>query len=120
MLRISEKFYSIQGEGASVGVPAYFIRFQGCNLMCGGEGGKLMKEGKATWWCDSEKLWRQGKLYSNEEVLQDLEDNNYLNNILNGITHLVWTGGEPTLEMHRNGIIDFMHYMYFKYPFNTI
>ena len=46
-LRISESFYSIQGEGATSGYPAYFIRLQGCNLMCGGRDGKLVGEGKA-------------------------------------------------------------------------
>ena len=119
-MKISEHFYSIQGEGASVGVPAYFIRFQGCNLMCGGEGGKLMKEGKATWWCDSEKIWREGKFYSNEGFVKILKDGGYLENILKGITHLVWTGGEPTLESHRKSIIDFIDYMDVHYPDNEI
>jgi 7-carboxy-7-deazaguanine synthase len=120
MLRIAENFMSIQGEGASVGVPAYFIRFQGCNLMCGGEGGQLMKEGKATWWCDSEKLWRNGKSYSNKKIIKHLKDNNYLDNILGGITHIVWTGGEPALEKHRNSIIEFIEYINVKYPGNSI
>ena len=50
-LKISEDFYSIQGEGISSGVPAYFIRLGSCNFICGGPDGKWMKEGKATWWC---------------------------------------------------------------------
>ena len=33
-LRISELFYSIQGEGALVGVPSVFVRTSGCNLRC--------------------------------------------------------------------------------------
>jgi len=32
MIRINRIFYSIQGEGIYQGVPAVFIRFQGCNL----------------------------------------------------------------------------------------
>lgn len=119
-MKISEHFYSIQGEGASVGVPAYFIRFQGCNLMCGGEGGRLMKEGKATWWCDSEKIWREGKFYSNDGFEKILKDGGYLENILKGITHLVWTGGEPTLESHKKSIIDFIGYLDDHYPHNEI
>ena len=33
MTRISEVFYSIQGEGIYQGLPTLFIRFQGCNLL---------------------------------------------------------------------------------------
>ena len=44
-LNLSEHFYSVQCEGASTGYPAYFIRLKGCNLMCGGKDGSLMKEG---------------------------------------------------------------------------
>ena len=31
-LQVSEDFYSVQLEGHSQGIPAYFIRLQGCNL----------------------------------------------------------------------------------------
>src|SRR3954470_23375151 len=33
-LKIAELFYSIQGEGALVGVPSVFVRTSGCNLGC--------------------------------------------------------------------------------------
>ena len=33
-MKIAELFYSIQGEGALVGVPSFFIRTSGCNLRC--------------------------------------------------------------------------------------
>ena len=59
-LNISEDFYSVQGEGYTTGVPAYFIRLKACNLMCGRPDGSLMKDGKATWWCDTEYVWRKG------------------------------------------------------------
>ena len=59
-LNVSEGFYSVQCEGASTGYPAYFIRLKGCNLICGGKGGSLMKQGKATWWCDTEAVWKKG------------------------------------------------------------
>jgi 7-carboxy-7-deazaguanine synthase len=34
MFQINEIFYSIQGEGANVGMSAIFVRFAGCNLHC--------------------------------------------------------------------------------------
>jgi organic radical activating enzyme len=37
-LKISELFYSIQGEGRFMGVPSVFLRTFGCNFTCGGFG----------------------------------------------------------------------------------
>jgi 7-carboxy-7-deazaguanine synthase len=41
--RIAETFYSIQGEGATAGVPAVFVRLQGCSVGCR--------------WCDTKYAW---------------------------------------------------------------
>ena len=38
MIKISEIFYSIQGEGQYVGVPSIFLRTFGCNFTCSGFG----------------------------------------------------------------------------------
>ena len=35
-LAVSEDFYSVQGEGPTMGAPAVFLRLKGCNLTCGG------------------------------------------------------------------------------------
>ena len=43
MLRLSEVFLSIQGEGPSAGTPAHFIRLQGCDVGCR--------------WCDTKYSW---------------------------------------------------------------
>ena len=37
-LKISELFYSAQGEGRFVGVPSVFLRTFGCNFTCSGFG----------------------------------------------------------------------------------
>jgi len=105
-LSLSENFYSVQCEGVSTGYPAYFIRLKGCNLMCGGRNGSLMKEGKATWWCDSEAVWRQGKKTDLQVLIDDWLKEDILNWVLSGRVHLIWTGGEPTLKKHQKDIVN--------------
>ena len=41
--RLAETFYSIQGEGATAGLAAVFVRLQGCSVGCG--------------WCDTRYSW---------------------------------------------------------------
>lgn len=41
--RVAETFYSIQGEGATAGAAAVFVRLQGCTVGCG--------------WCDTKYSW---------------------------------------------------------------
>ena len=56
-MRISEIFYSLQGEGVYSGVPMAFVRFQGCPFRCR--------------WCDSQYTWEfdGGGEMSLDEVL---------------------------------------------------
>ena len=74
-LDISESFYSVQCEGHTTGYPAYFIRLKACNLMCGGTNGELMRDGTATWWCDTEAVWRRGLEKPFRRLTQDFEEN---------------------------------------------
>jgi organic radical activating enzyme len=77
--RIVEHFYSIQGEGSSVGRPCYFIRFAGCNLRCT--------------WCDS-KFASRPEHWSKDSF--DIETADI--NIPESCDRVVFTGGEPTLQ----------------------
>ncbi|MCD7978939.1 MAG: 7-carboxy-7-deazaguanine synthase QueE [Tannerellaceae bacterium] len=75
MKKINEIFYSIQGEGYFTGTPAVFIRFSGCNLQCD--------------FCDTEH--QDGVFMSDEEILSEVQKY--------PATHLVFTGGEPGLQL---------------------
>ena len=111
MLNISEDFYSVQGEGITNGTPAYFIRLSNCNLLCGGANGSLMKDGLASWWCDTEAIWRKGKDQLNEYLISKWNEQNLINDIKNGTIHLVWTGGEPTIPKNSESIVSFLNYL---------
>tara|TARA_R100001244_G_scaffold132321_1_gene108193 strand:+ start:5143 stop:5862 length:720 start_codon:yes stop_codon:yes gene_type:complete len=109
MIRVSEDFYSIQGEGATMGVPAVFLRLQACNLMCGGLGterdGKLHNGAK--WRCDTIEVWKQGVKHS-IEGFGDYIIKTY-GDVLDKGAHLIWTGGEPLMQ--QKAIIDVMVYL---------
>ena len=114
-LNISEDFYSVQGEGKTSGVPAYFIRLKACNLMCGGADGSLMKEGKATWWCDTEYVWKKGLEKQFEYLENRWKDEGILEWILQGRVNLIWTGGEPTIPKNQRAITAFLNWFNKKY-----
>ena len=114
-LSISENFYSVQGEGRSTGCPAYFIRLRGCNLMCGGRDGRLVKSGEATWWCDTEYVWRKGNTQPHSYLIDDWKEEGILEWVLDGRVHLIWTGGEPTLPKHQNSICNFLEFVDSEY-----
>jgi 7-carboxy-7-deazaguanine synthase len=76
-VRISEIFYSIQGEGRLVGMPSLFIRTSGCNLRCV--------------WCDTPYTsWRpEGSSWPLAKILARIDRH--------PTKHVVITGGEPML-----------------------
>ncbi|MFH1284047.1 MAG: 7-carboxy-7-deazaguanine synthase QueE [Candidatus Peregrinibacteria bacterium] len=75
-MQISEIFYSIQGEGTNLGIPAVFLRLSGCNLRCE--------------WCDTAYAWKKGKEMKTSEILSKIKSF--------PAHHLVITGGEPLLQ----------------------
>jgi 7-carboxy-7-deazaguanine synthase len=83
-MRISEIFYSIQGEGRLIGVPSVFIRTSGCNLRCV--------------WCDTPYTsWRpEGKDWTIKEILCEVRK--YPSR------YVVITGGEPLLAPEIEGL----------------
>lgn len=105
-LAISEVFYSIQGEGKTVGVPSVFVRLGGCNLMCGGMGtqfdGELHNE--AEWRCDSVEVWMKALSKQYEEILPDDCVEAIKNN-----AHIILTGGEPMMQ--QGGLEGFISYI---------
>jgi organic radical activating enzyme len=108
MIRVSEHFYSVQGEGVSAGVPAYFIRLPLCSLMCGGVGGIKVSKGEATWHCDSEAIWRDSFVVDTEELIKIWEELNIFQEILKGNVHIVFTGGEPLMKLNVEYIRQFL------------
>lgn len=78
VLRLSETFLSVQGEGKLVGVPSFFVRSSGCNLRCT--------------WCDTpETSWDpEGEVTAVSDVYDEV--------ITSKARHVVLTGGEPLLS----------------------
>jgi len=129
-LLISSDFYTVQGEGISSGIPAYFVRLGICNLTCGmsraftnmlakeqkledGEifEGDLHKEGKATWTCDSTSQWLwRGEDKEFQYLIDRWKEEGVYQDILKGDIHIIWTGGEPTIKGHQVAINNFFEY----------
>jgi len=128
-IKVSELFYSLQGEGRFIGVPSVFLRTYGCNFTCAGFGCKpgekstgaddvaevvhmydkfedlpLVETG-----CDSYASWHPAfKQLSPSHETADLvskmlaltPNNAWQQNNGNDV-HLVITGGEPLLGWQR-------------------
>jgi 7-carboxy-7-deazaguanine synthase len=83
-LPVSEILYSWQGEGPSIGVPAVFVRFTGCNLHCH--------------WCDTtyaswKAEWRNAEWLTPQKILARIPEHLERSALL-----IVLTGGEPFLQ----------------------
>ena len=128
-IKVSEVFYSLQGEGRFVGVPSVFLRTYGCNFTCAGFGCKpgekstgaddvaevvhmytdflelpLVETG-----CDSYASWHPAfkhlsPNYTTDELVDRMlaltPNNMWAQNNGNDV-HLVITGGEPLLGWQR-------------------
>jgi len=75
-LRITEIFYSLQGESSRVGLPTAFIRLTGCPLRCV--------------YCDTEYAFEGGRWLDFEQILDELKSFN--------ACYVTLTGGEPLAQ----------------------
>jgi 7-carboxy-7-deazaguanine synthase len=75
-LRITEIFYSLQGESRTVGWPTVFVRLTGCPLRCV--------------YCDTAYAFSGGERKSVAEILDKVEQY--------GARHVCVTGGEPLAQ----------------------
>lgn len=75
-LKISEIFYSLQGESTRVGLPTVFIRLTGCPLRCT--------------WCDTTHAFSGGRRMTADEILTRTASF--------GTRYVCVTGGEPLAQ----------------------
>ena len=75
-LRITEIFYSLQGEARTVGLPTVFVRLTGCPLRCA--------------YCDTAYAFHGGETLSQEDVLKTVADYQP--------RFVTVTGGEPLAQ----------------------
>lgn len=75
-LRITEIFFSLQGETRTVGFPTVFIRLTGCPLRCG--------------YCDTAYAFQGGNWVELDDILKQVA--NY------GAHYVTVTGGEPLAQ----------------------
>lgn len=75
-LRITEIFYSLQGESSTVGLPTVFVRLTGCPLRCH--------------YCDTEYAFYGGERKTLQQVLAEVDSY--------GTPRVCVTGGEPLAQ----------------------
>ena len=75
-MRITEIFYSLQGEARTVGLPTVFVRLTGCPLRC--------------LYCDTEYAFSGGELFSIDDIVQRVAGYSP--------RYVTVTGGEPLAQ----------------------
>lgn len=77
-MKVTEVFYSLQGEGYRTGQPSVFIRLSGCNLTCS--------------FCDTD--FESSVEWTPEQIEAEIKKRGW-----GHAKWIVWTGGEPTLQL---------------------
>ncbi len=75
-IKITEIFYSLQGESRTVGMPTVFIRLTGCPLRCS--------------YCDTEYAFTGGKKQTMSEIIDQVDQYK--------AKYITVTGGEPLAQ----------------------
>lgn len=75
-LKITEIFYSLQGESTFVGLPTVFVRLTGCPLRCT--------------WCDTEYAFAGGEWFEIDEIIEQIK--------IHKTPYVCVTGGEPLAQ----------------------
>jgi 7-carboxy-7-deazaguanine synthase len=92
ILNVVEIFHSIQGEGANAGKAAVFVRLACCNMSC--------------WYCDTD--WTKSRKMTVLQILAEVKDLSNSENLNKNL--LIWTGGEPTLQLSNEILSSFGDY----------
>lgn len=82
-LRITEIFYSLQGEADTAGVPTAFVRLTGCPLRCQ--------------YCDTAYAFHGGRWMAFAAILEQVGEY--------GCRHVCVTGGEPLAQKNCAGLL---------------
>ncbi|MDO5664592.1 MAG: 7-carboxy-7-deazaguanine synthase QueE [Bacteroidia bacterium] len=93
-LTVNEIFYSLQGEGGRTGEASIFIRLSKCNLACS--------------FCDTD--FEFGEKMTLDEILSKISQY--------PCRWIIWTGGEPTLQL-KNETISFFKEKGYKQAIET-
>ena len=83
-MKINEIFHSIQGEGATMGIPTVFVRLTGCNLGCE--------------WCDTEYAKTEGDKFTLSQIIAEVDKFK--------CNQVCITGGEPMCQSETPKLID--------------
>ena len=82
-VKLTEIFFSIQGESATTGYPTVFVRLTGCPMRCS--------------YCDTAYAFHGGKKHSIDEILQEVAKYR--------ARHVTVTGGEPLAQPECHDLI---------------
>lgn len=96
-LRITEIFYSLQGEASTVGIPTVFIRLTGCPLRCR--------------YCDTAYAFSGGNKYTFSQILAQVKQYQ--------TRYITVTGGEPLAQPHCPELLESLVNEHFKVSLET-
>ena len=77
-LRVTEIFFSLQGETATIGLPTVFVRLTGCPLRCN--------------YCDTAYAFTGGTVMTIQDILKQVDSY--------GAKYVTVTGGEPLAQQN--------------------